>query len=106
MLLKNLFHKVLTGLALSAGLTASAQNLTATNAFLPIAGFYPQYDGNGNTTRLPFIYRATLSNLSANTTYRYYTGAGTNSDLGAANVGAGNPVLVKADGSVITYATS
>jgi len=87
-------------------LAALAQNVTQTANFTPIAGFYPQYLGSGNTTRLPVMFRATMSGLTASTTYRYYAQGGISTDVGAANSGAGNPMLVDAAGTTFTYTTS
>ena len=76
---------------LIAPLAGRAQSLTQ-------AGFtgllVPQYAGSGTATRLPILYRATVSGLTANTLYRYYTQAGISSDLGTTNSGAGNPLLI------------
>jgi hypothetical protein len=79
--------------------------------FTPV--FIPQVMSSGNTTRLPFMFRATVSNLSPNTTYRYYTNAATNStagggtvDFGTTNTGAGNPLMLDATGATYAYSTA
>ncbi len=62
---------------------------------------------NGNTpsnTRIPFAYRATISNLLPNATYRYINQLIT-SDDGPTTSGAGNPIYVAADGT-FTYNSS
>lgn len=59
---------------------------------------------SGGTTRLPYIYRAKVTGLSANTKYRYYTQAVRYTDFGGTNSGAGNPVLI--NGSNFRYTTS
>ncbi len=73
----------------------------------------PQYMSSGTSTRLPFSYRATLTNLAPSTTYRYYTNGATNStagggslDFGGLSSGAGNPLFINASGSTFTYSTS
>jgi uncharacterized repeat protein (TIGR02543 family) len=86
-------------------LPLSAQNLTQTNAFLPDPQFYPQFLASGTSSRLPVMFRATVANLDPSTTYRYFTQVATNSDIGAANSGAGNPVLVSTDGTTFVYST-
>ncbi|MEI6311226.1 MAG: T9SS type A sorting domain-containing protein [Bacteroidota bacterium] len=72
----------------------------------------PQYMSSGTSSRLPFMYRATLTNLSPSTTYRYFTNACTNStagggtvDFGGANPGAGNPLFINSTGTLYTYST-
>jgi len=72
----------------------------------------PQYMGSGTATRLPVLYRATVSNLTPSTLYRYYTQAATNSttgggtvDIGGTNTGAGNPLLINNTTGTYTYYT-
>ena len=68
----------------------------------------PLYMGSGTSTRIPTMFVASLSNLSPNTTYHYYTQAATSADFGAAAGGAGNSILL--DNTVspltITYSSS
>ena len=59
---------------------------------------------SGGTTRLPYIYRAKVTGLMANTKYRYYSQAVRYTDFGGTNSGAGNPVLI--NGSNFRYTTS
>mgnify|MGYP003619141041 CR=1 FL=1 len=59
---------------------------------------------SGGTTRLPYIYRAKVTGLTANTKYRYYTQAVRYTDFGGTNSGAGNPVLI--NGTNFRYTTS
>ncbi|SHI91508.1 hypothetical protein SAMN02745146_1901 [Hymenobacter daecheongensis DSM 21074] len=73
----------------------------------------PQYMASGTATRLPVLYRATVSNLTPGTTYRYYTQGATNSatgggaDIGGTGSGAGNPLLVNGlSGSYSTTSTA
>jgi YDG domain len=70
----------------------------------------PQYMASGTASRLPVIFRATVSGLTANTSYRYYAQGATNStvgggtvDFGTANSGAGNPLLINATGTTFSY---
>lgn len=70
----------------------------------------PQYmadttKGSGEGPRTPYIYRAKISGLTANATYRYRSqaiclsyNAGANSD-GATSAGAGNEIFVRQSGS-------
>ena len=67
---------------LIAPLVGRAQTLTQTGF---TAVLVPQYAGSGTATRLPIIYRATVSGLTANTLYRYYTQAGISTDLTTTN---------------------
>lgn len=63
--------------------------------------YLPQYiQGNTSTNnnRLTYVCRLTLSGLTANATYRYYTAAINSSD-GATSNGAGNPVFFPQSGS-------
>ena len=93
----------LLALLLLLPLFGRAQNLTQ-------AGFngvlVPQYASTGTATRLPVMYRATVSGLTANTLYRYYTQAAISTDLGTPVTGAGNPLLITpgATPAATTYA--
>lgn len=69
-----------------------SQNLTDTVGFQGLV--VPQYMSSGTSNRLPVIFRAKVINLTPNTTYRYYTNLAAFSDLGTANSGAGNPLLM------------
>ncbi len=64
----------------------------------------PQYICSGTSTRLPYIYRATVSGLNPNATYRFYTQACRYTDFGSTNPGAGNPILI--NGTSFRYTTS
>jgi hypothetical protein len=105
--MQNAFTKVAVGamMFMLGGFVTQAQSLTQTNAFLPDPAFYPQYIGSGTSTRIPCMFRATLTNLAANTTYRYYVQVGTNSDLGVNQSGAANSMLVNSAGTTFTYTT-
>ncbi|MCF0055884.1 ExeM/NucH family extracellular endonuclease [Dyadobacter sp. CY356] len=65
----------------------------------------PQYMSSGTSTRLPVMFRATVTGLTANTVYRYFTGGAITTDFGGTNPGAGNPLLISANGSTYTYST-
>ncbi|MBS1776485.1 MAG: T9SS type A sorting domain-containing protein [Bacteroidetes bacterium] len=94
-------------LALFYGLDARGQNITQAN-FTGI--LVPQYMASGGSTRLPVMFRATVSGLTANTTYRYYTTGATNSSANGASVdfgttnSAGLPMLT--DGSTFLNPSS
>ena len=77
-------------LAVVLPLAGSAQNLTQAY-FTGVV--VPQYASSGTSSRLPVVYRATVSNLTPNTLYRYYNQAAISTDLTTANSGAGNPLL-------------
>lgn len=53
-----------------------------------------------NTTRVPYAFRATLSNLTPNATYRYIHQVVTSADAPTVN-GAGNPIFVTETGNFI-----
>jgi hypothetical protein len=64
----------------------------------------PQYlEAANSTTRLPAVFRVTLSGLAANTTYRYFPQAVISTDIATSN-GAGNPLFL--DASYTFYSTS
>jgi Secretion system C-terminal sorting domain len=92
---------------------ANSQNLTQAD----FAGvIVPKYIGSGTSTRLPYAYRATVSNLTPNATYRYINQAGTVTstltptplvtDIGTANAGAGNPMFIDPATAAFTYTTT
>ncbi len=64
----------------------------------------PQNIASGGTTRLPYIFRATVTGLEANSKYRYYSNACRYTDFGGTNSGAGNPIFI--NGSNFRYSTS
>lgn len=82
----------------------------------------PQYLGNGNNSasassattfpgpRLSVVFRATLTNLTASTLYRYYVQAATASEFGSSASGAGvllliNPGATTAASTYVTVST-
>lgn len=80
-----------------------AQNLVQSN----FSGtFVPRFMASGTSTRLPVIFRARLSGLSASTSFRYYTMASVSSDFGNATSGAGNPLLMSDTGFLYTSSPS
>ena len=79
-----------------------AQNVTQSNFTSVIT---PQFMGSGGSTRLPVMFRATVTGLSPNTTYRYFTGGAITTDFGTLNPGAGNPVLISPDGATYSYSS-
>lgn len=64
----------------------------------------PQVMAGGNSTRLPVMFRATVSGLSASTTYRYFITGATSADFGTSN-SAGNPMMVNFTTGAYTYST-
>lgn len=85
---------VVLGLLLMSG-AALAQSITDV--------FVPQYMEASNTsTRLPTVFRVTLSGLTPSATYRYFPQAAISTDLATAN-GAGNPLFL--DASYTFYTT-
>lgn len=105
-MVSNTFRGGLLSLALVAAATsASAQNLIQANFTGVIV---PQYIASNTSNRLPYAFRATISGLPAlapNTTYRYFTQAAINTDLGGTNSGAGNPLFIPDNGDPYTYST-
>ena len=66
----------------------------------------PQYlEAANSTTRLPAVFRVTLTGLLANTTYRYFPQAVISTDLPNAN-GAGNPLFLDASYTFYTSSAS
>jgi autotransporter-associated beta strand protein len=95
-------------LLMSAQLTQAAVNLTTGNFTGVIV---PQYCGDNGpsgaaTARLPYFFRATVSGLTASTSYRYYVQMALASDVGTAQSGAGNSMYISTDGSTFTYTTN
>ncbi|MBK7965086.1 MAG: hypothetical protein IPK10_07205 [Bacteroidetes bacterium] len=100
-------------------LEANSGSLTlATSSSISIIGsatltedILPQYAINGTTSgnRLQYVCRLTLSDLAANTTYRYFTGASTNASLGLSTA-AGNFYVINntsgADGYIVGQSSS
>ena len=78
-----------------------SQQLTQNN-FIGI--LVPKYICSGTSTRLPYVFRAQLTNLQPNKKYRYYTQVCRYTDFGGTNSGAGNPVLI--NGSNYRYTTN
>lgn len=93
--MKKLFLALLTSLPLAG----SAQALTQAD-FTGVV--VPQYLSSGNNSgaatfsgpRLAVVFRATVSNLTASTAYRYYVQAAAQSEFGAAASGAGVLLLI------------
>jgi uncharacterized repeat protein (TIGR02543 family) len=84
-----------------------AQTLTVTLADIEEI-IFPQYiQGlNGtNSNRIPSAYYLKLNNLSPNTTYRFYCGFVTSSDLSTSS-GAGNNIYVNYSGGSFTRSSS
>lgn len=79
--------------------TSGSQTLTKAN-FTGV--IIPQFMGSGSG-RLPVVYRATVSNLTPNATYRYYNQLARYTDLGTTGGGAGNPMFM---GATYVYTTS
>ena len=66
----------------------------------------PMYMASGASTKLPTMFRAELSNLLPNTTYRYYTQASIPSEIRTYNTGAGDPVLIDYTSNPATFTYS
>lgn len=106
------FRQFVSGilLLLIIGGTVNAQTLVQ-SGFTSV--LTPQYMSSGTGTRLPVMFRASVTGLTANTTYRYYNQGATNStagggsvDIGTTNPGAGNPLLINSTGTTFTYTSS
>ncbi len=94
--------KIIVSIFLILILITSAYSQMVQNNFQGI--IVPQNICSGGTTRLPYVYRATVSGLLANTKYRYYSQAARYTDFGGSNSGAGNPVFI--NGNNFRYSTS
>jgi len=80
-------------------------DVTATPVALPALTevLVPQYlqgiaSGSTNSNRVPYVYRASLSNLTANATYRFYVGVVATSEASTSN-GAGNNIFTNSSGA-------
>jgi Bacterial Ig domain/Secretion system C-terminal sorting domain/PA14 domain/HYR domain len=69
----------------------------------------PQFMASGSATRLPVMFRATVSGLTASTVYRYFVQGATNSiagggaiDFGTTGSGAGVSLLISEPGTTYT----
>ncbi|MFD0779415.1 beta strand repeat-containing protein [Flavobacterium myungsuense] len=85
----------------SAGTTDVVATPTVSPALTEV--FLPQFiQGNAstNTNRIPYAYRATLSNLLPNATYRYYNSVVATTELATSN-GAGNCIFATQSGNFI-----
>ncbi|MDD2527813.1 MAG: choice-of-anchor J domain-containing protein [Lentimicrobiaceae bacterium] len=83
------------------GTVTSAMTAVIEEVTLPM---YMEGLNGGNNNRVPFAFRASLKNLSPETTYRYYNKVVVESDLPDYN-GAGNPIFVNEIGE-FTRATT
>lgn len=54
----------------------------------------PRYMAQGTSTRLPYVFRATLTGLTANAKYIYFNQMAIRTDIGGTNPGAGNPLFI------------
>jgi len=64
----------------------------------------PQFIGSGASTRLPYVFRATITGLQPSSKYRYYIQICRYTDFGGSNSGAGNPILI--NGTSFKYTSS
>ena len=97
----------------TAALAANNPSSKATTGALLVQSNFssvltPKYMASGTSTRLPIMFRATVTGLKPNTNYRYYTSGTVTSDIGSssATTGAGNPVLINLTGTKYKYTTS
>ncbi len=70
--------------------------------------YIPQYIqgvSGTNNNRIPYAFRLTISNLIPSSTYRYYNAAVITGDAASSN-GAGNPIIVDANGNTFTRLTA
>lgn len=84
-------------------LLTNGQILTPTN-FSPI--LIPRFTGSGSSTRMPIVYRATLTGLAPNTMYRYFNQLAIRVDFGTTSSGAGNPLFISNSNFRYTTSTS
>jgi hypothetical protein len=90
--------------------SATSGNITAAIVTVQTANFspviLPQVMPSGTSTRLPVMFRATVSGLAASTTYRYFTQAAATTDFGTIGSGAGIVVLVNSSGTTFSTANT
>lgn len=80
---------------------ASAQALLAPSPNFQ-GEIVPQYMATaGTSNRLPVVYKARVSGLTPNATYRFISRGATQRDLGKAQDGAGNPLFLNPGGSTL-----
>lgn len=79
-----------------------AQTLTRGSNFTGV--LVPRVMASGTTSRMPVVFRATVSGLAPNTLYRYFVNLALNTDVGTTNSGAGNPLYLSTP--TIRYTTS
>ncbi len=86
--------------------SATAQATVVQSGFISV--LTPQYMVAASTAndRLPVMFQATVTGLTASTTYRYIVQGATSADFGGATTGAGNPLLVSSDGTSYTYVSN
>ena len=86
--------------------SATAQATVIQTGFTSV--LTPQYMPATSTAndRIPVMFRATVTGLTASTTYRYIVQGATSADFGGATTGAGNPLLVSSDGTSYTYVSN
>ena len=92
---KTLLLAILAGAAYTANAQVSA-NLVQSN-FTGVV--VPQVMSSGTTNRLAVVYRARLSALTPNATYRYYSQLALQTDIGTTNPGAGNTIVINPTGA-------
>jgi len=97
--------KTLAVAVMIAQIVFAGTNLTQ-DRFYGVDNLVPLYVASGTSSRLPYVFRAVITGLTPNATYRYYTQVAINTDFGGANSGAGNPMLISTDGNTWVYTTS
>ncbi len=104
------FTLLLLALFLAGVNEGRAQTLTQTGFTSVLT---PLYMSSGTNTRLPVMFRATVTGLTPATTYRFYiqgaTNASTNNaslDIGTTNPGAGNSLLINSAGTTYTLTSN
>ncbi len=85
------------------GLTIATQTAKAQASITPL--IYPQYSTDSSTGgRLPYVFRAKITGLNANTLYRFYA-RGASLAVDGLNAGSGAAIFIKQNGN-FTYSTT
>jgi hypothetical protein len=92
------YNGTITVESVNANNSPATISVTGTVILVPLISevILPQYlKGSSSSSRLPYVYRVTITNLSPNTTYRYFNSAVEAADAANSN-GAGNPIFMNA----------
>src|ERR1700727_1027043 len=97
--MKKISFFVLINIVICFYANAGSPTVTRTNF---TGNIVPQYElGNmpGSGSRLPVVFEATITGLTAGATYEYFVEACISSDIGTTNAGGGNTLCVNTTGA-------